>query len=167
MAEAFLGEIRLFGFNFAPRGWAFCNGQILSISQNTALFSLLGTQYGGNGIQTFALPDLQGRVPVGQGNGAGLSSYVIGEEGGTESVTLTQGQLPQHNHAQPVTNGATTSSRPGGQVPSAGGAYAAAGDGGTFVATSPTGGNQPVPVLQPLLALNYCIALEGIFPARN
>ncbi|MDQ6777385.1 MAG: tail fiber protein, partial [Actinomycetota bacterium] len=99
MSEPFLGEVRTFGFNFAPRGWAFCNGQLLPISQNTALFSLLGTQYGGDGIQTFALPDLRGRVGIHQGSGPGLSPYAIGQTGGTETVTLTSNEMPAHNHS--------------------------------------------------------------------
>jgi microcystin-dependent protein len=167
LSEPFLGEIRIFGFNFAPRGWAFCQGQIMSIQQNAALFSLLGTMYGGNGTQTFALPDLQGRVAVGQGNGPGLTPRVIGEITGVESVILNSQQMPQHNHAQPVTNGPATTTRPHSTVPAAGGSYAAAGDGGAFVATSPAGGSLPFSIVQPLLVINYCIALQGIFPSRN
>src|SRR5689334_21806331 len=98
MAEPFLGQICIFGFNFAPNGWAFCQGQLMPIAQNTALFSLLGTQYGGNGQTTFALPDLRGRVPLGFGQGPGLSPYTIGEQAGVEAVTLVQGQMPQHSH---------------------------------------------------------------------
>src|SRR5215213_5859350 len=98
MADPYIGEIRMFAGNFAPRGWALCNGQLLSISQNTALFSLLGTMYGGNGQTTFALPDLRGRVPLHFGQGPGLSNYVEGEVGGTETVTLTTGEMPSHNH---------------------------------------------------------------------
>src|SRR5262245_53022514 len=99
MSEPFLGEIRTFGFNFAPTGWAMCNGQLLAIAQNTALFSLLGTQFGGNGQTTFALPNLQGRVGIHEGQGAGLSQYTIGQVGGTETVTLTVNQIPAHNHS--------------------------------------------------------------------
>ena len=99
MGQPYIGEIRLFGGNFAPFGWAFCNGAIMSIAQNTAMFQLLGTSYGGDGQSTFGLPDLQGRVPIHQGQGAGLSSYVMGQTGGTETVTLTAAQLPQHSHA--------------------------------------------------------------------
>jgi microcystin-dependent protein len=167
LSAPFLGEIRLFGFNFNPRGWATCSGQIMSIAQNSALFALLGTTYGGNGTSTFALPDLQGRVAVGQGNGSGLTPYVMGEFTGVETVILNSQQVPQHSHAQPVTNGPATTSRPHGTVPAAGGSYAAAGDGGAFVATSAAGGNQPFSILQPLLVMNYCIALNGIFPSRN
>jgi microcystin-dependent protein len=167
VTSPFLGEIRLFGFNFAPRGWAFCQGQIMSIAQNSALFALLGTTYGGNGQQTFALPDLRSRVAIGQGQGPGLSNYVLGEETGTETVTLLSTQMPAHTHLQPVTNAASSSSRPGGNVPSSGGSYASTSDGGAFAAVSAAGGNQPFSVLQPVLVLNYCIALEGIFPSRN
>lgn len=167
MSEPFLGEIRIFGFNFNPRGWATCSGQLMSISQNTALFSLLGTYYGGNGVQTFGLPDLRGRVAVNQGQGPGLSTYDIGEVLGTEETTLLLNNMPNHNHAQPVTNGPSSSTRPHGTVPAAGGSYAAAGDGGSFVATSASGGNLPFSILQPMLVMNYCIALEGIFPSRN
>jgi microcystin-dependent protein len=167
LSEPFLGEIRLFGFNFSPRGWAVCAGQIMSIQQNTALFSLLGTQYGGNGVQTFGLPDLRGRVAINQGQGPGLQNYDIGEITGSETVTLTSQQMPIHTHLQPVTNGPASTSRPHSTVPAAGGSYAAAGDGGAFVPPSTAGGSQPFSILQPLLVLNYCIALQGIFPSRN
>ncbi|MDX6255763.1 MAG: hypothetical protein QOJ11_2097 [Frankiales bacterium] len=167
LTSPFLGEIRIFGFNFNPRGWATCQGQLMSISQNTALFALLGTQYGGNGQTTFALPDLRSRIALGQGQGPGLSAYVIGELAGSETVTLLQSQLPAHTHAQPVTNAAASASRPNNTVPAAGGSYAAAGDGGSFVPTSVTGGNQPFGILPPVLVVNYCIALQGIFPSRN
>jgi microcystin-dependent protein len=167
MSAPFLGEIRLFPFNFAPRNWAFCQGQTMAISQNSALFSLLGTTYGGNGTTTFLLPDLRGRVAVGQGNGSGLSPYSFGQVGGVESVTLLQSQLPAHTHAQPVTNSAASGSRPNGTVPATGGSYAASSDGGAFVATSATGGSQPFGIVQPYLAMSYCIALSGIFPSRN
>ena len=108
MSDYFLGEIRMFGGNFAIKNWAFCNGQLMSIAQNTALFSLLGTTYGGNGIQTFALPDLRGRIPMGQGNGPGLTPRIIGEVGGTEPVTVTLNQMPMHSHAFSVTADAAT-----------------------------------------------------------
>src|SRR5438105_10342167 len=109
MSEPFLGQIMLFGGNFAPRGWAFCNGQIMSIAQNTALFSLLGTTYGGDGITTFALPDLRGRAPVGQGQGPGLSNITLGEASGTESITLTIANMPGHNHTLGCDNGGSSS----------------------------------------------------------
>jgi len=169
MSEPFLGEIRLFSFNFAPQGWALCDGQILPIAQNTALFSLLGTQYGGNGQTTFALPDLRGRVAIHMGQGPGLSPYTQGEVGGAETVTLGQNELPPHSHTAAVSQGGSMGNRPGGNVPSAGGAYTATPDGSTFNAAhiQNTGGGQPFAVLPPYLALNYCIALFGIYPSRN
>jgi microcystin-dependent protein len=169
VSEPFLGEIRLFPYNFAPRGWAFCQGQILAIAQNTALFSLLGTTYGGNGQTTFALPDLRGRVAVSSGQGPGLSSYTLGEVIGTETVTLTQNQMPMHSHLVNVNGGGATTTRAPGAVLASGGSYAAAPDGNTLNPQSiaGSGGNQPFQVIQPLLTLNYCIALEGIFPSRN
>ena len=174
MSEPFLGMIQIFPYNFAPRGWAFCAGQILPIAQNTALFSLLGTTFGGNGQTTFALPDLRGRVPVGVGQGPGLSSYDLGEVSGTESVTLNTNQLPQHNHTVTIlVNG----SEGGANSPANAflgkadpGPYAATADNSHMGAQPPTGltgGNQPFPILQPFLALQYCISLEGIFPSRN
>ena len=169
MSEPFLGQISIFGFNFNPRGWAFCNGQILPIAQNTALFALLGITYGGNGQTTFALPNLQSRVPVHFGQGPGLSSYDLGQQAGNETVTLNQGEMPMHSHLASANNAAATASRPAGAVPSGGGAYAASGDGTTmnpaFIGN--TGGSQPHDNVQPYLALNFCIALEGIFPSRD
>jgi microcystin-dependent protein len=171
MSEPFLGEIRIFGFNFAPQGWAFCDGQLMSISQNTALFSLLGTFYGGNGIQTFALPDLRGRVSIHQGQGPGLSSYVIGQTGGTENTTLNTNQMPQHNHAAVANASPATTGRPDGAVPARAAAdiYAPAPDGTAMNAghIGNTGGSQPFNNLQPYLTVNFCIALQGIFPSRN
>jgi len=174
MSEPFLGQIQIFGFNFNPRGWAFCNGQILSIAQNTALFALLGTTYGGNGQTTFALPNLQSRVPIHFGQGPGLSPYDLGQQAGSENVTLTTSQMPSHNHTTSV---AVNSSEGGGNSPA--GAFLGKADPGPYAPTSdnsimgaqpPTGlagGSQPFPILQPYLALNFCIALEGIFPSRN
>jgi microcystin-dependent protein len=172
MSEPFLGEIRMFGFNFAPQGWAFCNGQLLAISQNTALFALLGTFYGGDGRTTFALPDLQGRVAVHQGQGPGLSPYVIGEATGQENVALVTSELPNHTHAiaQPANNGAAGQARPLAHVPGRGGAYAASSDGTSTLASfasGATGAGAPHPNLQPLLVVSFCIALQGIFPSRN
>lgn len=169
MSSPFLGMIIIVPYNFAPRGWAFCQGQTLSISQNTALFSLLGTTYGGNGQTTFNLPDLRGRVSVSSGQGPGLSNYDLGEVTGVESVTLIQTQLPAHNHLVGVNNGDATSSKPSNRVLAAGGGYADAADGSTMLNTAVgnTGGGQPHTNLQPLLTLNYCIALQGIFPSRN
>ena len=173
--QPFLGEIRNFGFNFAPRGWASCNGQLLSIAQNTALFSLLGTTYGGNGQTTFALPDLRGRVPVGMGNGPGLSPIVQGEMAGQESHTLIASEMPQHNH---VLNAKTAGGNQGGP---SGNLLAASDQRNSQYATSATsgdttmaattigtaGGNQPHNNMQPFLGSNFAIAVEGIFPARN
>jgi microcystin-dependent protein len=171
MSDAFTGEIRIFGFNFAPRGWAMCNGQILPIAQNTALFSLLGTTYGGNGQTTFALPDLRSRVPVHVGQGPGLSSYDLGQTGGQEAVTLTQSTMPGHGHGAGVTQAPGTTTRPANKVPATAGAaaYADASDGSTFnpAFIQNTGGNQPHPNLQPYLTLNFCICIQGIFPSRN
>jgi microcystin-dependent protein len=171
MSEPFLGEIRMFGFNFAPVGWAMCNGQLIPISQNTALFSLLGTFYGGDGIQTFALPNLQSRVAVHQGQGAGLSPYELGEVTGTETVTLLSAQMPNHSHAVNANGAAGTAARPGGVVlaRSSTDIYASSPDGTVLNAgmIGATGGSQPHNNLQPLLVLNFCIALEGIFPSRN
>lgn len=169
--DPFIGEIMLFAGNFAPRGWAFCDGQILSISQNTALFSLLGTTYGGNGVTTFALPDLRGRAPVHFGQGAGLSSYVLGQKAGVEAVTLGVNEIPAHTHqAFADANNGTTDS-PVGALPArnpAGmpvyGTTANAAMAAGHLAT--VGGGQPHTNLPPYLVLNYCIALTGIFPSR-
>jgi microcystin-dependent protein len=178
--EPFVGQISMVGFNFAPVGWATCDGQILSISQNTALFALLGTAFGGDGIQTFALPDLRSRVPLHQGQGPGLGSYVIGEKAGVENVTLTTPQLPQHNHtvSPPDNNGplSTTVFNPtnayeGAQSSSGATApFAAAAVSGVIMAQFPTGasGNSlPHANVEPYLCINFIIALEGIFPSRN
>ena len=171
MSQPFLGEIAIFGFTFAPRGWAMCNGQILSISQNTALFSLLGTTYGGNGQTTFALPDLRGRVPVHEGQGPGLSPYVLGEVTGTETVTLTSQQMPSHVHPFTVGGSSTPASKsPAGNYNAAFGTQAYGSPADVQMGsnqTSPTGGGQPHSNIQPLLVLNFCIALQGIFPSRN
>ena len=172
MSEPFIGEIRPFGFNFAPKGWALCAGQLLSISQNTALFSILGTMYGGDGKTTFALPDLRGVVPLHAGNGPGLTPRSVGETGGSESVTLNVAQIPAHNHVANANGG------PGNQygatnnfwaADAAGGKeYAAAGNAQMAAdALAPAGGGGPHNNLQPYLAVNYCIALTGIYPSRN
>ena len=167
MAEPFLGMIMLFGGNFAPSGWALCNGQLLSIQQNTALFSILGTTYGGNGTSNFALPDLRGRVPVHFGQGPGLSNYSEGEVGGSESVTLQTTEMPPHQHTQPATEGVQTTNRPNNALPAEGGVYAGTSDGSALAPTSSAGGGQPHENRQPYLTMNYCIALQGIFPSRN
>jgi microcystin-dependent protein len=174
MSDQFMGEIRCFGFPFAPRGWAFCNGQILPIVQNTALFSLLGTTYGGNGQTSYGLPDLQGSVPIDAsgGQGPGLSSYDMGEVGGVETVTLLSGETPTHTHfvqAQATDAGDnripsqkmnlaksqsfSTATTPQAQLDPNGISFA--------------GGSQPHNNFMPSLALNFCIALEGVFPPRN
>lgn len=192
MSQPFLGAIILVPYNFAPRGYAFCNGQTLAISQNTALFSLLGTTYGGNGQTTFNLPDLRGRAPVSSGQGAGLSLYSLGQTGGVEQITLTTNNLPSHTHSVPasgltaaanVKNAPANSKSPAGNVP----ATEAAGVTATYssdtssltqmasqavtvggaATAQPTGSNLPFSSLNPYLTLNYCIALQGIFPSRN
>lgn len=170
--DNFIGEIMLVPYNFAPRGWAFCAGQILPISQNTALFSLIGTTYGGNGQTTFALPNLQGRAALGQGQGPGLSRYDLGEQDGVESVTLVASQLPVHTHSLRVATDPASGIAPNGAYP----APTTGGVGNEYGtvqaapmapnAVGPTGGDQPHTNMQPYLTLNYIIALEGIFPQR-
>ena len=174
MAEPFIGQIIQVGFDFAPRGYAFCSGQQLSIAQNTALFSLLGTQFGGNGQTTFGLPDLRGRVAIHQGTGPGLSSYTMGQASGTENVTLLSTQMPAHNHLMSTTNVAGAVPTPGGNfvAPSSDSALSSfrpTSDGSTLnpQAIGLAGGNQPHPNMQPYLVINFCIALQGIFPSRN
>jgi microcystin-dependent protein len=168
MSEPFLAEVRIFPYNFAPRGWAFCDGQLLAIAQNTALFSLVGTIYGGNGITTFALPNLQGRTPIGQGQGPGLSSYEVGETGGVETVTLTAQELPSHTHSLRAVSGAATTGVPGGTVAPATGGSAVYAPAQNLVAMAPIGGaGAPHPNRQPYTVLNFCIAVQGIFPSRN
>jgi microcystin-dependent protein len=170
MTQPFLGEMRIFSFDFAPRGWASCAGQQMSIQQNSALFSLLGTTYGGNGVTTFALPDLRSCVPVGTGQLAGGSFYQLGGRAGTENVTLTLAQLPQHNHLMQAASGASTGDPTGAIVgtPAAskpyrnGPATAQLANG-----TGPNGGSQPHSNIQPYLTVNFSIALQGIFPSRN
>ena len=175
--EPFIGQIMIFAGNFAPQGWAFCNGQLLPIAQNAALFSILGTTYGGNGTTNFALPDLQGRAPIHFGMGRGLSNYILGETGGTEMVTLNQTQMPTHLHSvAPAASSATaTQSNPEGHVSAVGGtrqvpvnAYAPTPNGSmAAVKSAPAGGDQPHENRQPYIAMNYIIALEGIFPTRS
>jgi microcystin-dependent protein len=178
MSQPFLGEIRPFGFNFAPRGWAMCAGQILSIAQNTALFSLLGTTYGGNGQTTFALPDLRARAAVGAGQGPGLSEYDLGEMGGTTSVTLLSNQMPSHTHLPLAVSGAGNRRDPFTIEPptvghrwagSAHDQYSAFGPDTTMAPNliGIAGGSQPHANESPYLTVNFCISLEGIFPSRN
>lgn len=168
MAEYFIGQISLYGFNFPPRGSAQCNGQLLPINQNTALFSLLGTQYGGNGTTTFALPDLRGRASVGYG---GASGFPIGQVSGTENVTLATSNMPTHTHQVNGSTAAGDNRIPAGRVlgASATPIYAAATPNVTLNAQSvaSAGGNQPHPNMQPYSVVNFCIALSGIFPSRN
>lgn len=180
--EPFIGEIKIFGFNFAPQSYMTCQGQILSIAQNTALFSLLGTTYGGNGQTTFALPDLQGRVPIGQGTGPGLPGYTMGQVGGTPTTTLISSNMPIHNHAAtginvriPVTSASEDSSATNNYIGNAVNdtfgpvASPTASLGAPVVsgATAMAGGSQPFSIMNPYLAINYSIAIFGIFPSRN
>lgn len=176
MANAYIAEIRIFGCNFAPRGWLQCNGQLLSISQNTALFSILGTTFGGNGTSNFGLPNFQGAAAVGMGQGPGLSNYVEGETGGSSSVTLLLTQLPQHNHSAVADNGSGTTGNPTGATWAAASAdrdevwYDNAAGG--LVTMNPlvlsnTGGGLPHNNLMPYLGSNFCIAVQGVFPTRN
>lgn len=197
LSDPTIGEITMFGGNFAPRGWAFCDGQLLSIAQNTALFSILGTTYGGDGRTTFALPDLRGRAPIGPRNGPGLSDYRLGQKGGVETVTLNITQMPSHNHTiqnntaadqhiQLSTDDAVNETPAPGDVPAIGnfadgvtsqkvknfGPATNTVDGQTISANAGlnilnTGGNLPHTNVQPYLAVNYIIALAGIFPSRN
>jgi microcystin-dependent protein len=177
MSDQFVAEIRIFPFNFAPRGWAFCNGQILPISQNTALFALLGTTYGGNGTSNFALPNMQGNAPMHPGQGPGLSLHDLGETSGSASVTLLQSEMPQHFHSLMAVNGPppANAGTPGPGVAlarsSGGMAYKQPPLGGvgpmSASAIGSTGGNQPHNNMQPYLTLNFCIALQGIFPPRS
>ena len=171
--DPFVAEIRIFPFNFAPRGWAWCDGQLLPLSQNTALFSLLGTTYGGDGKSNFALPDLQGRAPMHPGQGPGLSLHDLGETGGSETVTLLESEIPSHSHpmrANTIDLGDTN-------IPSPNAAYAQS-SGGTLYQTTqntqlgptslaPAGGDQPHNNLQPYLTLYFNIALQGVFPPRG
>jgi microcystin-dependent protein len=173
-SEPFLGEIRCFGFNFAPRGWLPAEGQIMAIAPNTALFSLLGTTYGGDGQTTFALPDLRGRSIVGVDQGPGLTPIEIGEFGGAEATTLSTAQLPAHTHVVTPQGGAgdATLVSPAGAVPAtkARTTLYAPGPGSVPMAptaTSSTGGSQPVPIRSPYLGMNCDIAVEGIYPSRN
>lgn len=173
MAEPFIGQIIMAGFNFAPRGYAFCAGQLLSIQQNTALFSLLGTTYGGDGRVTFGLPDLRGRIAAHMGQGPGLTNRTQGEATGQEAVSLLPSQLPQHNHFFFVSTTTSGGSSPTNRFPAKDGANRAMiyGDRptGTMNPTmlSNTGGSQPHNNMQPYLVINFCIALQGIFPSRN
>jgi microcystin-dependent protein len=173
MADPFVAEIRIFPFNFAPKGWAWCDGQLLPLSQNTALFSLLGTTYGGDGKSNFALPDLQGRSPMHPGQGPGLSLHDLGETGGSETVSLLESEIPAHNHTlrgltdvadqfipSPVRS--LTRGNPGNMYNTAGPTTAMAPQ-----ALAPAGGDQPHNNMQPYLTFYFCIALQGVFPPRT
>ncbi len=168
MAEPFLSEIRIVSFNFPPKGWAFCNGQLLPINQNQALFSLLGTTYGGDGRVTFALPDFRGRTPIHQGNG-----HILGEKGGTQNQTLSINEMPSHHHLIHLNNAQGTPQPASAQMLSASGDEKRFSTSQTSMVASSaknitnTGGSQPHPNMQPYLVLNFCIALQGIFPSRT
>jgi microcystin-dependent protein len=172
MANPFLAEIRVFPFNFPPKGWAFCDGQLMPISQNTALFSLLGTTYGGDGKSNFALPNMQGNIPLHPGQGPGLSLYDLGQTGGSDTVTLLDSEMPSHNHGL-ISDGSDTAD-------SLSPANAALVELVTIYSTAttpivqlspsalaPAGGSQPHNNLMPYLTLNFCIALQGVFPPRS
>ncbi len=174
MADPFVAEIRIFPFNFAPRGWAFCDGQLLPLSQNTALFSLLGTTYGGNGKSNFALPNLQGSVPMFWGQGPGLSLRDIGETGGSETVSLLESEIPSHSHSMMAATDIADQNSPSTTrvltISNNGAAYAP----GTSPlvnmsdqALAPAGGDAPHNNMMPYLTLSFCIALQGVFPPRT
>lgn len=174
MSEPFIAEIRIFAGNFAPRSWAFCNGQLLPISQNTALFSLIGTTYGGDGRTTTALPNLEGRAPMHPGRGPGLTSRRLGERSGVETVTLTEAQMPNHTH----TLRATGFERASVPTPSADTSFAISSGGNAYSAATPNafmadqmlpnaGGSQAHNNMQPYLAINFIIALQGLYPSRG
>jgi microcystin-dependent protein len=173
MADPFVAEIRIFGFNFAPTGWATCDGQLMPISQNTALFSLLGTTYGGNGTSNFALPDLQGSAPMHPGQGPGLSLHDLGEVGGSQTQTLLESEIPVHNHALRASAGRATSRSPADGMPAAAtgvGMYDDAAQPATTMsgaALAIAGGGLPHENMQPFLTLLFCIALQGVFPPRG
>lgn len=176
MADPFVAEIRIFPFNFAPRGWAWCDGQLLPLSQNTALFSLLGTTYGGNGKSNFALPDLQGRAPMHPGQGPGLSLHDLGETGGSETVSLLESEIPSHNHTMSASNGAADEEgqkQPANALPGS-----QQGSNQMYAlldnlvqmsdqALAPAGGDQPHNNLMPYLTFYFCIALQGVFPPHT
>lgn len=175
MSEPFVAEIRIFGFNFAPRGWATCDGQLIAIQQNTALFSLLGTTYGGDGKTTFALPNLQAAAPMQPGQGPGLSNRTLGEGGGSPTVTLVSTQMPQHTHTL------QSQGAPGNRSTPVGGSFARVQGGTPYIPQSPTpplvplapqavgpqGNSQPHNNVQPFLTVSFCIALQGVYPPRS
>jgi len=171
-SEPFVGQLMMVGFDFCPQGWLPCNGQLLQIAQYSVLFSLLGTNYGGDGVKTFGLPDLQSRVPLGQGQGTGLSAYELGQKGGQETVTLTQEQMPAHNHHLFASSGAAASPKPGGN------ALANTQNTNIYSTMRPAaamnaysigaaGEGKPFDIRQPYMTINYCIAAQGVFPSRE
>lgn len=178
MANPFVAEIRIFPFNFAPKGWAFCDGQLLPLSQNTALFSLLGTTYGGDGKSTFALPNLQGNAPMHPGQGPGLSLHDLGESSGSDTITLLESEIPAHSHAANCLTGTAGDSDTailwaktvGASRQQAPPNYASTGPPSAQMndrAIGPAGGDQPHNNMQPYLTLNFCIALQGVYPPRS
>jgi microcystin-dependent protein len=172
MADPFVAEIRIFPFNFAPKGWAWCDGQLLPLSQNTALFSLLGTTYGGNGKSNFALPDLQGRAPMHPGQGPGLSLHDLGETGGSETVTLLESEIPAHSHVITASESDGLERTPNDQLFATGIGIAEYATPGALTTLNPqvlapAGGDQPHNNLMPYLTFYFCIALQGVFPPRG
>ncbi len=170
--DPFVAEIRIFPFNFAPKGWAFCDGQLLPLSQNTALFSLLGTTYGGDGKSNFPLPNMQGNAPMHPGQGPGLSLHDLGETGGSDTVSLLESEIPSHSHALSVSFQNGNTRLPTGREPAAGvgvGFYGPAPLNATLSgnALTPAGGDQPHNNLMPYLTLNFCLALQGVYPPRT
>jgi microcystin-dependent protein len=170
--DPFIAEIRIFPFNFAPKGWAFCDGQLLPLSQNTALFSLLGTTYGGDGKSNFALPDMQGNAPMHPGQGPGLSLHDLGETGGSETVSLLESEIPSHSHAVNASAADGTTGSPAGQLVANGvgvNMYTTTSTPTTLNpnVVAPAGGDQPHNDMQPYLTLNFCIALQGVYPPRT
>jgi microcystin-dependent protein len=171
MSQPYVGEVRAVGFNFAPVGWASCNGSLLAISENTTLYQLIGTIYGGDGQNTFALPNLQSRIPIHQGQGLGLSQYVIGQTAGLEQVTILSGQYPSHSHTLAASSGGGGSNSPAGNLPASltnaykNGNPGAAMNSGMLGAYG--GGSQPHDNRQPYLAINWIISLYGIYPSQS
>ena len=171
--DPFVAEIRIFPFNFAPKGWAFCDGQILPLSQNTALFSLLGTTYGGDGKSNFALPNMQGNAPMHPGQGPGLSLHDLGETGGSETVSLLESEIPSHAHAWMGSNQVAEDRTPSNEfiAKATGGSLYTSNTSGLVPmndnAMAPAGGDQPHNNMQPYLTLNFCIALQGVYPPRT